>query len=134
VGRRLCGVARPPAISPPGETSRTRLTYRQLSSGLGGSNLWERSVEYLMAKQIIVRTYKGSQAGAAQAFQKDAQRLAAQGYYPVSQNWAQGSWGCGAFIVAALLCVILIGLIVFIYLLIVKPAGTLTVTYEYRGP
>jgi hypothetical protein len=87
-----------------------------------------------MAKQIIVRTYKGSQAGAAQAFQKDAQRLAAQGYYPVSQNWAQGSWGCGAFIVAALLCVILIGLIVFIYMLIVKPAGTLTVTYEHRGP
>lgn len=86
-----------------------------------------------MAKQIIVRTYTGSQSGAAAAFQKDAQRLAEQGYFPVSQNWAQGSWGCGAFIVALLLCLILVGILVFIYMLIVKPAGTLTVTYEHRG-
>jgi hypothetical protein len=87
-----------------------------------------------VAKQIIVRTYKGSQLAAAAAFQKDAQKLAAQGYSPVSQNWAQGSWGCGAFLVALLLCVVLVGFIVFVYMLLVKPAGTLTVTYEYRGP
>ena len=84
-------------------------------------------------KPVIVRTYKGSQSGAAAAFQRDAQRLASEGYFPVSQNWAQGSWGCGAFIVALILCFVLIGIIVFIYMLLVKPAGTLTVTYEYRG-
>lgn len=33
---------------------------------------------------------------------------------------------------ALLLCVIVIGILVFIYMLIVKPAGTLTVTYELR--
>jgi hypothetical protein len=86
-----------------------------------------------MAKQIIVRTYKASsQAAAAKQFERDAVSLRAQGYVPVSQSWAQGSWGCGAFIVALLLCIILIGIVVFIYMLLVKPAGTLTVTYEYR--
>ena len=85
-------------------------------------------------QRVIIRTYKGSQSGAAQAFQQDAVRLAAQGYVPVSQVWAQGSWGCGAFLVALVLCVVLIGILVFIYMLLVKPAGTLTVTYEYRMP
>jgi hypothetical protein len=83
---------------------------------------------------IIVRTYNGSERSAAAAFQKDAQRLAAQGYFPVSQNWAAGSWGCGAFIVALLLAIVLIGILIFIYLIVVKPAGTLTVTYQYRAP
>jgi hypothetical protein len=85
-------------------------------------------------KPVIVRTYKGSQSGAAAAFQRDAQTLAAQGYHPVSQNWAQGSWGCGAFVIALILFIVLIGILIFIYMLIVKPAGTLTVTYEYRAP
>ena len=33
---------------------------------------------------------------------------------------------------ALLLCLLLIGIVVFIYMLIVKPPGTLTVVYEYR--
>ena len=82
---------------------------------------------------IVVRTYRGSQSSATNAFQNDAARLAAQGYVPISQSWAPGSWGCGAFLVALLLCLLLIGILVFIYMLIVKPAGTLTVTYEYRA-
>jgi len=85
-------------------------------------------------KPVIVRTYKGSESAAAAAFQRDAQTLAAQGYFPISQNWAPGSWGCGAFLVALILCIVLIGILIFIYMLIVKPAGTLTVTYEYRTP
>lgn len=84
-------------------------------------------------KPVIVRTYKGSQSSAAAEFQRDAVQLAGQGYYPISQSWAQGSWSCGAFIVALLLCVILIGILVFVYMLLVKPAGTLTVTYEHRN-
>jgi Short C-terminal domain len=43
--------------------------------------------------------------------------------------------GCGAFLVALLLCFVLLGFLIFIYLLIVKPEGTLTVTYAKRaGP
>jgi hypothetical protein len=83
---------------------------------------------------VIVRTYHGTQESATAAFKRDAEKLAAQGYVPVSQNWAGGSWGCGAFIIALLLCVILIGFLIFIYMLIVKPGGTLTVTYQLQVP
>lgn len=83
---------------------------------------------------VIVRTYKGSQSSAARKFEDDARRLATDGYHPITQSWAQGSWGCGAFIVALILCLLIIGILIFIYMLLVKPAGTLTVTYEYREP
>ena len=83
--------------------------------------------------QIVVRSYKAkSQAEAAGVFQADAARMAASGYYPISQSWAQGSWGCGAFLIALLLCIVLVGILVFIYLLVVKPDGTLIVTYQQR--
>lgn len=59
-----------------------------------------------------------------------AAMFAAAGYVPVSQSWAPGSWGCGAFLVALLLAFVLVGILVFIYMLLVKPAGTLTVTYQ----
>ena len=83
-------------------------------------------------KPVIVRRYKGNQSAATVAFQKDAEILAVQGYVPTNQSWSQGSWGCGGFLVAVLLCFILIGFIVFVYMLLVKPDGTLTVTYEHR--
>ena len=59
--------------------------------------------------------------------------MAQRNYYPTTQNFVPGSYGCGSFIVATLLCFIVIGVIVFIYMLIVKPPGVLTVTYEYRA-
>jgi hypothetical protein len=81
---------------------------------------------------IIVRIYHGSQDSAAVAFRKDAAVLAAQGYVPISQVWAPGSWGCGAFAVALLLCLLIVGIFIFIYMLIVKPGGVLTVTYQLQ--
>src|SRR5450759_2518927 len=84
----------------------------------------------------IVRVYKGKQqADTTKEFARDAEKLAKQHYYPSSQSWAQGQWGCGAWAVAVL-CILLIGfgLLIIAYMLIVKPAGTLTVTYEYREP
>lgn len=83
---------------------------------------------------VVVRTYKAKdQAAAARAFQADATRLAHAGYHPVSQTWAQGSYGCGAFLGALLLAIVLIGILIFIYMLLVKPNGTLTVTYELKA-
>lgn len=82
--------------------------------------------------QVLVKTYKGTQAGAAALFQADAAKLANQGYFPASQAWAPGSYGCGAFLLALLLCLVIVGVLIFIYMLLVKPAGTLTVTYELR--
>jgi hypothetical protein len=84
-------------------------------------------------KPVIVRTYHGTQGSATAAFRRDAEKLAQQGYVPMSQVWAPGSWGCGAFAIALLLCLLLIGFLIFIYMLIVKPGGVLTVTYQYQG-
>ena len=81
---------------------------------------------------IVVRNYTGSQESATRAFQADAAKMAKQGYFPISQTWAPGAYGCGSFLLALLLCIVLIGIIVFIYMLIVKPPGTLSVTYELR--
>ena len=82
--------------------------------------------------RIITKTYRGSQNSATAAFQADASKMAESGYFPTSQMWAPGSYGCGAFVLALILSVVLIGIIAFIYMLIVKPDGTLSVTYELR--
>ncbi len=82
----------------------------------------------------IVKTYTGKQADAIAAFNKDAIEMASKGYFPTTQSYTPGSYGCGSFIFALLLCIIIIGILIFIYMLIVKPNGILTVTYEYRAP
>ena len=93
-------------------------------SGIGGFNAAGRA-----QKQIIVKMYKGKRA--AKAFKADSAKMAAQGYYPTSQAWAAGSYGCGAFLIAFLLCFVFgIGVLIFIYMAIVKPPGVLSVTYE----
>lgn len=89
-----------------------------------------RSSPRAIAPATIVRAYRGKQQADAVAwFEEDAAELAPSGYVPTSQSWAPGQWGAGAFIVALLLVFILVGILVFIYMLLVKPAGTLTVTY-----
>jgi len=84
-------------------------------------------------QKILVKTYKGNQQQATEAFQADAAKMAAQGYFPTAQTWAPGAYGCGSFLLALLLCFVLIGILIFVYMLIVKPAGTLSVTYELRA-
>ena len=81
----------------------------------------------------IVKTYQGTHAKAIKLFQADALKLGYEGYFPTSQSYVPGSYGCGSFLFALLLCLVVIGIFIFIYMLIVKPAGTLTVTYEYTG-
>jgi len=83
--------------------------------------------------QVVIKTYKGSQSAAAALFQADATKMAAQGYVPTSQTWAPGAYGCGSFLVALALCVVLIGIVIFIYMALVKPDGILSVTYELRA-
>jgi hypothetical protein len=82
----------------------------------------------------VVRTYVAkSQQEAAVQFQQDAVNMAAAGYYPINQIWTPGSWSSAAWIVGLILLIFLIGIFVLILLLVVKPDGTLTVTYDYRG-
>ncbi|WP_430539629.1 zinc ribbon domain-containing protein [Ruegeria pomeroyi] len=59
--------------------------------------------------------------------------MAKDGWYPISERYEPGTWGCLAFTVALLLCFILVGILIFFYLIIVKPRGTLYVTYEARA-
>jgi hypothetical protein len=85
-------------------------------------------------QRILVRVYEApQQQDAVAAFQLEATKLADDGYRPGSQSWAQGEWGCGAWLVALLLCLVLVGILVFIFMIIVHPAGCLTVTYELSG-
>ena len=65
-------------------------------------------------------------------FQADSEQMAAHGYFPTSQTWTPGEWAARDFIVALLLCFILVGIVALIYMIIVKPAGTLRVTYERK--
>ena len=83
---------------------------------------------------VLVRTYRGdSQADTDATFRVEAEVLGRHGYVPTSQSWSPGQWGCSAFVVAVLLFWLLIGILILFYLLIVKPEGTLTVTYELRS-
>lgn len=83
--------------------------------------------------QLIVRHYKGRLDVAMAAFEADAARAALMGYQPVSQVYEPGSWGCGAFLLAAASMLLFgIGILILAYLIIVKPAGTLAVTYQWR--
>lgn len=83
-------------------------------------------------QKIIVKNYTGDKETANRKYKQDVMKLEELGYYPISQNWTPGSYGCGAFLIALLLCFLLIGILIFIYMLIVPPAGTLTVTYELK--
>jgi hypothetical protein len=83
-------------------------------------------------QQVIVKTYKGSQAEAIKRFEDDSIKMAAHGYFLRSQSWAPGQWAARDFIIGLLLCLIIIGILVFIYMLLVKPDGTLTATFERR--
>lgn len=85
------------------------------------------------SNKIIVKTYQGDQQQALVAFQVDASKMAAYGYFPMAQTWTTGSYGAGAFLLAILLCFVFVGFLVFIYMLIVKPDGALSVTYELRS-
>jgi len=93
----------------------------------------ERLEQALRGQSFVIRQYKGNQATATARFQADAIKMAERGLFPTSQSWAPGQWHPGQFIFALLLCLVVIGILVFIYMLVVKPEGTLTVTYEQRA-
>ena len=94
----------------------------------------QRQREAAFTQQVIIKTYRGSQAQATMLFQLDFIEMAAQRYFPTSQSWAPGQWAAGAFLIAVLLIFLFgLGLLILGYMLIVKPDGTLTVTYERRA-
>ena len=83
---------------------------------------------------ILARTYPGYHEEAIELFQEDAENLAAHGYVPVSQSYADGRYKTPVVFIAALL--VLLGGLGFVILLIMavaRPRGTLAATFVLRG-
>lgn len=79
---------------------------------------------------MIVRTYTSdSRRKASARFQREAVLFAAHGYYPSAQEWAPGQWKGSDFLAALVLCILLVGFLAFVYMLVVKPKGSLSVTF-----
>ncbi len=80
---------------------------------------------------FLVRTYRGrEQQDVVARYATDAEELAARGYEPVGQSWGDGQWDGALFLLALILCLFAIGLILLAYMAIIRPAGTLLVTYR----
>ena len=80
---------------------------------------------------FLVRTYPGHQQSEAIAsYVKDAEELARRGYVPAGQSWGDGQWDGGFFVLALILSLFGIGLILLAYMAIIRPDGTLCVTYR----
>lgn len=83
---------------------------------------------------FLVRTYRGRQQSEAIAsYVKDAELLAQRGYAPVGQSWGDGQWDGGYFLIALILSLFGIGLILLAYMAIIRPDGTLCITYQVRA-
>jgi hypothetical protein len=91
----------------------------RIGSRAGPRTLGETLVS---TETTLVRVYRASNINAAnRLFAADATELGKHGYEPTNQSWSVGQPGCLRFL--------LIGLFAFI----VRPTGTLTVTYVRRA-
>jgi hypothetical protein len=103
-----------------------------LAKGHPGKHLTEARLSARGATKT--RRYAGKYEEAMGWFQADAKANAAQYWYPINEQYVPGSWGCGAWVLAFLAMVFLVGILIVAYMIAVRPAGELIVTYEYRPP
>ena len=81
--------------------------------------------------EVMVRTYAGqNQPQAAALFAADAPNLAVEGWVPVTQVWVADDWPQTAYIAAAILVIVGIGIALLILFSLYKPVRTLMVTYQ----
>ena len=81
----------------------------------------------------VIKDYNGTKKDAYSLFVDDCKKMNQEGYYSVNKVWIDGTYGLGSFLFALFLCFFLIGFLVFIYMIIVKPKGILKVTYELKN-
>ena len=81
----------------------------------------------------LVRIYRGKADLAQSMYARDLGLLGPRGYVPINQVYIPGSYSGGLWFLA-LLAILLwgLGLLILLYLLLVKPPGTLTVTYQLQ--
>ncbi len=82
--------------------------------------------------QQVIKKYKGKELKTRELFNQDHEKMLKDGYHVVSERYIPGQYSTMNFIVAVLLCFLLVGIFIFLYMLIVKPDGMLVVTYEYK--
>jgi hypothetical protein len=81
--------------------------------------------------EVMVRTYAGqNQSEAAALYAADAPDLADEGWVPTTQVWVADDWPQSAYIAAALLVIVGIGIALLIVFSLYKPVRTLLVTYQ----
>jgi hypothetical protein len=78
---------------------------------------------------VMTRTYRGTPDEVEVLRSAEADVLARQGYVQSSQSYVEGRWNFGSYLAALLLCFVVVGFLILVYMLVMKPAGTLTVTY-----
>jgi hypothetical protein len=80
---------------------------------------------------VVVRNYRAKNMTEASAMLAAEAQIAYAAHYTItSQAWEPGSWDTRAFVVALLTTLFFgLGLLLLAYLLIVKPDGTLAVTF-----
>jgi len=84
--------------------------------------------------EFLVRMYGGrAQREAIASYVQDAEALAQRGYAPVGQGWGDGQWDGAYFLLALVLSPSGIGLILLAYMAIIRPDGTLCITYRLRA-
>jgi hypothetical protein len=82
---------------------------------------------------VLTRTYRGKPNEVEVLRAADAEALAGRRYFPSTQSYLEGQWGRGAWFGAVILLFVLgLGLPVLLYMVAVKPAGSLIVNYERR--
>lgn len=97
----------------------------------GARSVSQGPVEAARWERFVIRTYRGhDQAAAVRAYVTDAANLAARGYEPVGQSWGDGQWDGVLFVIAVVLSLFGVGLIVLAYMAVMRPDGTLLVTYR----
>lgn len=97
----------------------------------GARTAGQGPVEAAPGERFILRTYRGHELrDAVGAYVVDAADLEAQGYESVSQTWGDGQWDSVLFVLAVVLSLFGIGLVVLAYMAVMRPAGTLLVTYR----
>lgn len=82
---------------------------------------------------VLARVYPGYHEQAIELFQIDAENLAAYGYVPVAQSYAEGRYAGWYVTISAVLVVFVIGILLLIYMAAVRPPGNLAVTYMLRS-
>jgi hypothetical protein len=91
-------------------------------------------IEAAAGSHVVVRRYPGKEEQAFVDFQVDAAQMSRADWFPTAQQYIPGSWGPAAILLAVVLFFVIFGIFILIYMVLVKPDGTLVVTYQYRGP